>query len=352
MGKYIANRSEGFTLVEMAIVMMISGLLLSGATTVLGTYIKHSKLQETKDNLQKIEKALQSYYVMNGHYPCPARRNATQTDPDYGRAQDECFRPDSVLTTHDPGITYTDNPDKKLIVAGLLPFRSLGMPDNHGHDGWENSFEYAVTGSLTLASEFSQTDGAIDVVAEDGQSRLTPSHTAQFIIVSHGPNKLGGYISGRQDLPCITGSAEAENCDDDGVFMDAPRMDGTSRYDDVIFYRQYDPDLESNGGLLIQYKNSCAKDFSRIKIDGDMPIGIETLAKDVETLKDRNGNGFVLCYSSRYSVKMAYPSERKADAPPCPERWTFIGYKFLSYEDDPSSETAISDSNQFAVCAR
>lgn len=352
MGTNSTVRPDGFTLVEMAIVMMISGLLLSGATTMLGTYMKHSKLQETKDNLQRIESALQSYYVMNGNFPCPAKRTANPADTDYGRAKEECFDPDNLLTTRDPGIAYINNPDKKSIVAGILPFRSLGIPDNHGHDGWGNSFEYAVTGSLTLASEFSQTDGAIDIVAEDGQSRLTPSHTAQYVVISHGPNKLGGYIAGQQDMPCPTGTAEAENCDDDGVFMDALRMDGASRYDDVIFYTQYDPDLEANGGLLIQYKNSCAKDFSKVKIDGDMPVGIETLAKDAATLKDRNGDGFVLCYSSRYTVKMAYPSELKADSPQCPERWTFIGYKFLAYDDDPNGETAISETNRFAVCAR
>jgi len=351
-------RHQGFTLVEMAIVMMISGLLLSGATSMLSVHMKLGKLQETKDNIQKIEKALQSYYVMNGHFPCPASSTAKQTDTDFGKAKDECFKPENLLTTKDNGLIQVNNPNSKIVITGLLPFRSLGMSDLQGQDGWGNIFQYAVTGSLTLASEFNQMDGAIDIVAEDGQSRLNPAHTAQYAVISSGPNKLGGHVAGQQFLPCPINTPETENCDNDSVFMDAQRMDGatgegqSSAYDDIISYSQYDPDLQADGGLVIQYKGSCMKDFSKIQTEGDMPIGVETLAKDKETLRSWRDDTFVLCYSSRYSVKMAYPAETQQDKPQCPEQWSFIGYKFFAYEDDLQAEAGISDSNQFVVCAR
>ncbi len=69
--RLIQMRSNGFTLIEMAVVLLIIGLLLGGVLAPLSTQIDNDRRKETSNTLKQISDALLGYAVANVRLPCP-----------------------------------------------------------------------------------------------------------------------------------------------------------------------------------------------------------------------------------------------------------------------------------------
>src|SRR5262245_9987674 len=65
-----------FTLVELAVVMSIIGLLLAGAMMTLSAQSEQRAIDETRRRLNAAVEALVAYAVVNGRLPCPAAPSA------------------------------------------------------------------------------------------------------------------------------------------------------------------------------------------------------------------------------------------------------------------------------------
>ena len=63
---------KGFTLVEMAIVMLIVALLLGGLVPTLSSQVDQRHASETSKQLDEIQQALIGYAIIYGRLPCPA----------------------------------------------------------------------------------------------------------------------------------------------------------------------------------------------------------------------------------------------------------------------------------------
>ena len=64
--------ARGFTLIELAIVTAIIGLLAAGAVASVGAIRVNTKIKETGRNLHAAELLLQSFVARNNRLPCPA----------------------------------------------------------------------------------------------------------------------------------------------------------------------------------------------------------------------------------------------------------------------------------------
>lgn len=102
--KSISFPSRGFTLVELAIVLVVVGLLLTAFFTPLTAQLDLRNNAGTKAALSDIKEALYGYAVINNRLPCPARAIADPTDPNYGME-------DITLCAQE----------------GLLPWKTLGV---------------------------------------------------------------------------------------------------------------------------------------------------------------------------------------------------------------------------------
>lgn len=220
-------KSGGYTLIELAITIVVAGLLIAPAFTLYGLYIKNQRIQQTDNAMLQAQNALGGFRSIYGRYPCPAPVDAVPGDANYGY-EDCSASPPGVVTTTSLNAALTD-PD---ILIGSLPFRQLNMQEQDSYDGYGNRLSYAVTKSLTVDTTFNMLNGGISILDFNDDSAIEPPDSAHFVIMSSNRNDDGARTRyGALTTLCPSSGLEAENCDNDSVYrMASVRAD----FDDKI----------------------------------------------------------------------------------------------------------------------
>jgi len=123
-------RLRGFTLVEIAIVLLIVTLLLTGLVPTISSQIEQRQTNETRKQLDEIQQALVGFAVVNERFPCPASTTSNGLEDLTAGA---CTLPNGGFI---PAATL-----------GLAPTNSQGL----AVDAWNNPIRYAVTSSYANA---------------------------------------------------------------------------------------------------------------------------------------------------------------------------------------------------------
>lgn len=224
----IKNRQAGYTLIQMAIAMLVLGILMAAFLNVYTLYSNAQKATTTQENVASAVQKLQTYRQSFGTYPCPSPMNVARESPApvYGRASDYAqYRPSGTTPLSigqcADGICIEGNVRSDLVATptirvrvGALPFRDMQMDENETYDGYGSRLWYAVTEDMCNLSTFNDTMGGINIVNDLGESQTSPPKSGAFIVISPGINKVGAYSKyGVQGSPC-TATADAENCRD------------------------------------------------------------------------------------------------------------------------------------------
>lgn len=80
-----AKRLYGFTLIEMAVVLVIAGLLVGTFLTMQRSLSQSQAANVTQARMEAIRKALVQHANLNGDLPCPAQRGLPLTSANFGR---------------------------------------------------------------------------------------------------------------------------------------------------------------------------------------------------------------------------------------------------------------------------
>lgn len=170
---YYSIYSSGFSLVEMAVVLIIVGLLIGGLTVPLTAQIDMRNINKTRESLASINDALIGYAVIHGHLPCPAISAANGSESSRSASGDCNNR------------------------SGLLPWAELGIDKL---DAWGHLFRYSVTplfsNNTTLPTLAA--NGDIIVKTRDTAGSLinytnTATNLIPAIVISHGKNAAGAF---------------------------------------------------------------------------------------------------------------------------------------------------------------
>jgi prepilin-type N-terminal cleavage/methylation domain-containing protein len=161
--------SRGFTLVEVAIVLVIVGLIIGGLVTPLTMQLEQRKVSETQRLMDEAKEALYGFALHNGYLPCPAvsSRNGLED-----RTEGLC----------------TDG--KRL---GYLPWATLGLPRL---DAWNHVLVYSVSPNFTNSGAMFTLRSArdISIATRDSGGALTPASMPNDIVavlLSYGRNGFG-----------------------------------------------------------------------------------------------------------------------------------------------------------------
>jgi prepilin-type N-terminal cleavage/methylation domain-containing protein len=181
-----AKPGQGFTLTELAVVLVVIALVLGGLISPLATQVDVRMTAETRKDLADIREALLGFAVINGRLPCPAAATTTSGTAGAG-----------LEASHDAGGNCPN-------ASGVVPWVTLGVPET---DAWGQRYSYRVTPAFaqrlspprSAAFDLS-TPGTLDVrSAAVGGTMVAGNLPA--VVVSHGANGRGGYNRQGVQLP-------------------------------------------------------------------------------------------------------------------------------------------------------
>ena len=140
--KFKKTRQQGFTLVEMAMVLVILGFVLAALLLPLQAQREQIALAQTNATLETAKQALLGHAQQFGRLPCPATAANFQGNTDAGSGG----RENPIGGTHNnPPIPLQPN---CTVQSGFLPAATLGIQptDAQGFalDAWNNRIRYAV----------------------------------------------------------------------------------------------------------------------------------------------------------------------------------------------------------------
>ncbi len=116
---------KGFSLIEMAIVLVIIGLLAGGILIPISEQLQNTRLIDNRNQMETIKEALIGFAAANGRLPCPA-------------------------TAITKGIESPQGGGNCTTAHGFVPFASLGIGGQFNEDyllsdPWNSPYGYSVT---------------------------------------------------------------------------------------------------------------------------------------------------------------------------------------------------------------
>lgn len=226
------TKNAGFSLIELSIVVIIGGLLLTAFADAFLNTQRQAKIKTTQSRLEAVDEALRNYAFVNSRLPCAASLSQPNDTATYGI---------EVSTTCNTANAGTFRPGGTVRI-GSVPTRSLNLPDSYGYDAWGGRLLYAVTENLTNSATYVAGTGTIGMIDSAGNSVITPPNTLDYVLVSHGEDQEGAYnFSGILKNPCAVGQNDTENCNNtDAIFRNTFLVStGTAanNFDDVVSYK-------------------------------------------------------------------------------------------------------------------
>jgi prepilin-type N-terminal cleavage/methylation domain-containing protein len=204
--------ARGFTLAEMAVVLVIVALLIAGMVLPLSAQQEIRARQETEKTLTDVREALIGYAASHSasdgkpYLPCPDTDNP----------------PDGVENR-------SASPGACSAQEGTLPWVDLGLGRN---DAWNNRFRYVVTAAFSnSATGFTLQSAGTLTICADNACAATVASGIPALALSHGVNGAGAFNTGGGINTAPTGADELENTDGDATFVSRVSDGG---FDDLV----------------------------------------------------------------------------------------------------------------------
>lgn len=218
---------RGFTLIEMAIVLVIITVLIGGLAMPLAAQIQARRVAETKKTLEEAQHAIAGYAMTHPsttnpdkpYLPCPDTNGDGQED----RTGDVCTSAD-----------------------GWFPWADLGTASQ---DAWGNRLHYSVENreyadrskgmpNLSLYAPPYATLNLKRVCRSSACAQIDALYLPA-VVFSHGPNGRGGLNVNGNSLGSPSSADELENTDGDASFVSrtpSKAGDASGEFDDLVVW--------------------------------------------------------------------------------------------------------------------
>lgn len=214
----LLTNSGGYNLLMTSIALIVVGLLSVAALQAYSLYKQRNDLATNQLRVADAISKIQTFKETYGRYPCPSSLNAARGTEAYGHedcttviTMDSCLN--GVCRTS--GRTIAPAVTGEPIRIGAIPFRLLQIEEKASYDAYGSRLVYAMTENLGATTTFKENNGAIGVLDENGGDLIQPADSVEYIVISPGPNKMGGFtFAAAQPVACAAGFIESRNCID------------------------------------------------------------------------------------------------------------------------------------------
>jgi prepilin-type N-terminal cleavage/methylation domain-containing protein len=198
-------RQKAFTLVEVAIVLVIVGLLLAGGINLMSASSDTARYKESQNNMSDIKDTILGLYVNKKFLPCPD----TNTPPDgFGNYKDGTGAgTQSTNFSGAAGGTCSS-------LEGWLPYNDIGVGGNG--DAWGERIKYIMSNSFStmaatsFCSGYSRTNPNQITIQDLQTPPVTVGDWAGFVLISTGKN---GRITNSGMTGAFTGDGGCASLD-------------------------------------------------------------------------------------------------------------------------------------------
>lgn len=241
------RRHAGFTLVEIAIVLVIAALVLGAVLGPLAGQIESRRVREARAKIEEVKEAVLGFTAANGRLPCPASAASNGRESFCTSGTGSCTVTTSV-PTHGRCSNFLD---------GYLPAATLGISpiDSSGFalDPWESQtgrWRYAVSDKTIATIDYAltapngmRTAGAANIAQEKllivcargGSTTATGCGASVPALTDQAPMVI--WSIGRNSNAAGVSTDEQENGDADAFFVSHDITDSggpTGEYDDIV----------------------------------------------------------------------------------------------------------------------
>ncbi len=248
-----AQNECGFTLIDVAILTLVIGLLAAPWIQSYNTQQKRLEIASTNGNFAEITAAISAYYFNNGYYPCPADPTLGPDDITFGQENrtddgDPATVDDCVTNSGDPNLP---NPGD-TVMWGAIPHKALKLHVDQTLDMRRHKITYSVTTDKTKDTTFNNPGIMQTQIVNNNENCETDpppipviTNGVHVTLISAGEDGAGAYdINGNLFAACNstgTPTLDSENCDRDTVFilpkcaLNTNTTAGALFYDDLAY---------------------------------------------------------------------------------------------------------------------
>ena len=213
------SRDYGFSLVEMAIVVVLMSIFLTLGIAAFNAQVGNAAQSSTKRKQETIKDALVAYLRDYKRLPCP-----------------EVTAFESGIPTGNESRQTTSNPATLCSSYwGTLPYADLGLSRDIAMDGYDNFFSYFVSNAQAISEPdwtlttsagvpgFTVGNPGRYAITENGNFTALSKNLAAVVLISHGSNGLGAFTAkGTRNVQPASGTDERTNAPDIPALPNAP----------------------------------------------------------------------------------------------------------------------------------
>lgn len=250
----VAREQGGFTLLEIAVVLLIVGLVTVFGAKLVGSITEGTRTRLTRQNIDTVKLALQAFIARTNRLPCPAVEALPPGNANYG------------IEAATPGTCAGTQAIGTVAFRGVVPWKSLGMTTENAVDAWGNQITYVVTNSATnlnsstvagmrgsiyihsntpVVAGLPGTGNQVNACSTTANDNICNA-AAVALLVSHGKAGAGAYTLNGTRVPLPTSAQEVENTNTDRSYVLAEPSDS---FDDIV--SPYSPN-DMLGALFVQ----------------------------------------------------------------------------------------------------
>ncbi|HEX4000988.1 MAG TPA: FG-GAP-like repeat-containing protein [Pirellulales bacterium] len=138
-----AHPSSGFSLITISILLTVAALIFTSVLPGKDNADNNGKILNNAKKLERVEEAMRSFMAANGRRPCPADGQYAENTQYFGV---EAGTPGICTGNTSPTPNAPLGPDAGTgyVVGGVIPTKTLGLPDEYAYDEYGRRFTYVV----------------------------------------------------------------------------------------------------------------------------------------------------------------------------------------------------------------